>query len=389
MPGQNPPATVITRREQPVTWVNGNKQIIPLSRNLYSRGLILHLTVQPTVTAANNKPANVQLGDEWAVAQKIEVYANSSTLLFSAAGSDLKNLNRILLGHRPRLQPNLGDFQTANPALDSTLFIPYLNPRSRRPFDTLLPCPEFTDYRLEITWAAEATPGTAIVTGATGYTANPNIEVFQRLQTAPVDGSGKIILPQFFRRMLKTPVSLTGAQSDFPKQLNTGPIYRGIIFNVQDGSGNETHTRLTNVKVENGATTYKDVTYLAEQQYASQLNDINEEQMVFSNETLLADAVIAPNGNVISDVGAAFSQATLNQNFANIFGALTRGAAQSSGAVNQFADPLSWLWMDFCEDGYMSEGIDTTAVGDTFAHFITNNTTLINMFTQELVRIKR
>lgn len=341
------PATVITRREQPVTWVNGNKQVIPLSRNLFSRGVILELTATPTLTGVNNTVANTQLGDEWAVVSKLEIFVNSATLLFSCAGADLKRLLSIMYGHRPRIQQNLGDGSTANPVLDSTVYIPYLNPRSRRPFDTLLAAPQFTDYRLEVTWATEATPGTAINSAATAYTTNPNLNVWQRVQSAPVDANGNVLMPQFFRRMLKTPVVFAGANQDFPKQLNTGPIYRGLVLNQQNAGGTADSTGiLTNVRVDNGATVYKDIAFQVEQQW-SQFNwDIFEEE----------------------------------------FAASTGIWTQSNGAVNSKQLPQAWTFVDFCEDGYMSEAIDTQSVGDTFVHFNVNAATTVNMFTQELIR---
>lgn len=351
------PATVITRREQPVTWVNGNKQVIPLSKTLFSRGLILRKTEQLTLAAASNTVANTQYGDEWANVAKVEVFVNSATLLFSAAGSDLKSLARIMgganrplaQGHRPRIQTNLGDGATVNPSLDSTVYIPFVNPRSRRPLDTLLSCPEFSDYRLEVTFASEATPGTAINSAATGYTANPLIEVYQRVQSAPIDPkTGKVMLPPFYRRMLKTPVIFAAANSDFPQKLNTGPIYRGIVMNTLSG-GAESHTILTNVKVENGATTYVDQSAASLQAVNNSHWDINEEQ----------------------------------------FAASTGIWTQSKGGVSGNFDPLSWIFADFCEDGFMSEAIDTQATGDTFVHLNVNAACTVNLFTQELVRIAR
>lgn len=344
------PATVITRRQQPVTFVSAQKQSIPITRNLFIRGIYLHLTATPTLAGASNTVANTALGDEWGVVAKVEIIANSATVLFSCSGSDLKPISRImgsgfLAGHNPRIQQNLGDGATANPVLDSTVFIPFINPRSRRPFDTILFAAELSDLRLEITWA---TDWTSINTAATAWTTQPNINVYTREQSAPVDSNGKIILPQFYRRVLKTPNVFAGANPDFPKQLNTGPIYRGIILNITN-AGQETHTVLTNVKVSNGATTYIDQEYASLQAKANQDWDIMEFQ----------------------------------------FAAATGIWTQSNGAVSSKSDPLAWAFLDFCEDGYMSEAIDTQAVGDTFVNLNVNGACTVNFLTQELLRIAR
>jgi hypothetical protein len=345
------PATVITRRQQVVTFVAGNKQVVPLTKNLFVRGVFLRLTAQPTLTGANNTVANTALGDEWGCVTKVEIIANSATVLFSASGSDLKPLMRImgsgfLAGHNPRIQPNLGDGATANPVLDSTVFIPFINPRSRRPFDTLLFAAELSDFRLEVTFA---TDWTSINTAATAWTAQPQIEVYTREQSAPVGPNGKIILPQFYRRVLKTPLVFAGANPSFDKQLNTGPIYRGVVINVNNNTTQESATILTNVKVTNGATTYLDQAYNPLQAKINQDWDINEMQ----------------------------------------FAAATGIWTQSAGAVSPKAVPNAWAFVDFCEDGYMSEAIDTQAVGDTFMNFAMNAAGTVNMLTQELVRIAR
>lgn len=340
------PATVILRRQQPIIYVAGGKQIIPLTKNLFIRGILLHLTATPTLTAGNNSVANTGLGDEWAVISKIEIIANSATVLLSCSGSDLKPLSRIMGGHNPRIQTNLGDGATANPVLDSSIFIPFLNPRSRRPFDTILFANELSDLRMEVTFTAD---WTAINSAATAWTTQPAISVYTREQSAPVDPkTGNIILPNFYRRVLKTPIVFAGANPDFPKQLNTGPIYRGLVLNITN-AGSETHTVLTNVKVSNGATTYLDAEYQSIQAKSTQDWDIPEMQSV----------------------------------------AATGIWTQSAGAVSSKSDVLAWAFVDFCEDGFMSEAIDTQAVGDTFVNFNVNGACTVNVLTQELVRIAR
>lgn len=339
------PATVITRRQTPVIYAANAKQIVPLTKQLAWRCMYLRLTCQPTLTAANNTGANTQIGDEWGVISKIELIANGTTVLFSCAGSDLKNLSKILNGDFPRVQTNLADGVTANPSLDSTLKIPFINPRSRRPFDTLLFTGEMSDLRLEVTWADY----TKINSAATAWTTQPVLEVFTREQTLPTDANGNPILPAFYRRMLKLPFQISGANAAARYQLNTGPIYRGIVLNELNGTPAESHTVCTNVKVYSGATTFIDVTAAALYEFG------NSEAQIMPTE----------------------------------YGLSAGGFFQSTGQASASADPRSWRWLDFCEDGYMSEAIDTDSIGDTFIEFNVNAASTMQLFTQELLRIQR
>ena len=341
------PATTIWRRQQPVVYAAGTKTMIPVTRGLCFRYMALHLTATPTITGANNTVANTGLGDEWACVSKIELIANGTTVLFSAAGSDLKQLQKILLGQRPRVQPNLGDGATANPVLDSTVIIPFLNPKSRRPFDTLLYTGEMSDLRLEVTFTADAT---AINSAATGWTAQPVIEVFTREQTIPLDPTtGAPMLPNFYRRMLKIPFQISGANPAARYQLNTGPIYRGAILNVLSGALAESATILTNVKTFSGPTVFSDMTYNSLEAVGKELTNTPDDQAPLSTGIWI----------------------------------------QSAGEVSSKRVVQSWAFSDFCEDGYMSEALDTDSIGDTFFEFNVNAAATINIFTQELLRINR
>lgn len=339
------PVTVISRRQTPVTFASGAKQIVTLTRQLAYRYMTLRLTAQPTVAGASNTAANTKLGDEWGIIAKVELIANGTTTLFSCAGSDLKNLSRVLLGINPRISTNLADGATANPALDSTVVIPFLNPLSRRPMDTLLYTGEMTDLRLEVTWN---TDWTSINSAASAWTVQPSLEVYTREQTLPTDPSGNAILPNFYRRMLKIPVQISGANQAFRYQLNTGPIYRGLLLNELNGA-TESNTLLTNVKVFSGATQFVD----------------------------MAGPALYGYGNILPQ--ANFMQ----------FGAAAGGFFQSTGQASSSGNPQSWRWLDFCEDGYMSEALDTSAIGDTFIEFNVSGAANIQVFTQELLRIAR
>lgn len=347
------PATVITRRQQPVTFASGTKQVIQLTRGLAYREMWLHLTVQPTITAPNNTVANAALGDEWGCITKIELIANGTTTLFSLAGSDLRMMHSLMKGGGviPKVNNTLGDVTTANPSLDSTVVVPFLNPRSLRPFDTLLYTGEMSDLRLEITWAASFT---SINSAATAYTTNPLLEVYTREQTLPVDPtSGDPQLPQFYRRVLKIPFQISGANSAARYQLNTGPIYRGLVLTGLNGSLVETAGAFSNVKVFSGPTTFADI-----------------------GEPVLYDAGNW-KGNIPYDETKIFT--TLAQ----------VSVAQGKMEVSAARNPRAWYWLDFADDGYMTEALDTDSIGDTYLEFNTPAAATVNIITQELLRIQR
>lgn len=335
--GQGSPATVITRRQTSVTYSSNSKTTIQLTRGLLYREIFLRLTGAPTLTGANNTRANTQLGDEWGVVKKIELIANGTTILFSSAGSDLKNLMRILYGQRPRLLPQIGDGATANPSLDSTVVIPFWTPRSVRPMDTILHSGEMSDLRLEITWGSF----TDVNSAATAWTTNPTLEVGSIEQDATV-------LPNFLRRVLKIPVTIAAANSAFRYQLNTGPIYRGLILNALTTAPAEAAAQFSNVKVFSGPTTFMDISEPA--------------LYVWGNNRLRIPFEQEPN---------------------------TTNFAQTSGQQCSAAVPQSWYNIDFAMDGYLSEALDTEKLGDTFLEFNAANACTINIITQELLRINR
>lgn len=339
------PALVFWRRQTPITYAANTKQIVPISRGNMMRYIAFRLTCAPTLTGANNTVANTGLGDEWACVAKLELYINGTTLIFSASGSDLKMLQKEMLGQMPRRQQNLGDGATANPALDSTVIIPFLNPRSLRPMDTLLWTGEMSDFRVEVTFTADQT---AINSAATAWTTQPTIEVYTNEQSVPLDAAGNAILPGFYRRVLKIPQQIAGANAAARFQLNTGPIYRGFILNETSG-GNESHSVLTNVKVYSGGTQYLDMGAEPLQQIASQLNRISDDEFALSTGIWI----------------------------------------QSSGEVSSKRDLRGWRFVDFANDGYMSEAINTDNIGDLFIEYNVTGAATINLFTQELLPIIR
>jgi hypothetical protein len=332
------------------------------------------------------------LGDEWAIVSKVELIANGTTVLFSCAGSDLRPISRILKGGiSPKVSVNLGDGVTANPVLDSTVVIPFLNPRSTRPFDTLLYTGEMSDLRLEVTFTAD---WTAINASASAWTTNPQIEIYTREQTLPLDpGSGAPMLPNFYRRMLKVPITISAANSAFRYQLNTGPIYRGFILNGLSSSNVEGTGNFTNFKVFSGPTTFMDIAETVLYSAGNWKARIPFEQVCRDNPNILNNTGGTASATFATILAAAtYTQADLVaiQNALSELALINDQAYyQNHGDCSPTRVMGSWYWADMADDGYMTESLDTDSIGDTYLEFNTPGAANVNVFTQELLRINR
>ncbi len=313
------PQQVRWRKQQPVIYSgSGTKQIVPLSRGMVYRELYLRLTATPTILAAANTIAAVAKGDQWGVVKRIDVVANSSDILRSFSGEQLLYLNRMYYGTNPRVLPTLGDGATANPALDSTLIIPFWSPRSLKPMDTCLDSRELSDLRLEITWGTF----TDISSGATAWTGNPSIEVGS-LEAFDVDG------PFNLKRVNQIIVNAAGANTDFRVDVPVGPLYRQFLINTTTG-GNDTAGLITNFKIMSGTTVFFD-------QSESMIRDVSH----LRND--LPFPILRPTA-----AGIGYIPRFLN-----------------SAASNQDA----WYNLELVTDGYVTEAIDSYGLSELYFIF--------------------
>src|SRR4051794_26755465 len=85
-----PVPTPIYRKQSPSTQA---APLTKLNKTLVYRELALELSVQPTITIANNTAANTLLGDEWAALSNIQLTVNGSDVLRNFSGDDLWWLN--------------------------------------------------------------------------------------------------------------------------------------------------------------------------------------------------------------------------------------------------------------------------------------------------------
>lgn len=303
------PQTVLQRRQLTVDYQAGAKQSIKLERGLLYRELLLQLAGQLTCTAVNNSAANTKQGDEWAVVPTIELLANGSVTLWQMTGDELWYYNAFTYGVDPSITTAIGDGATLNPSFNSVLSIPLWSPDTWKPIDTLLDAPKLSDLRLDITWGTHL----SVNASATGFTVNPSIKIGTR-ECFNIDGSF------IQKRMVRQTRILGAAQANYRFDLAVGPMYRGFLINVKDGSGNDSATILQNLKVLSGPTTFYDQTYEMIR------------QMQFANKGM-------PR-------------------------ALTRRSSVSK--------PQAWSFVDLLLDGKHSESIDTYGFGEFALEFDVN-----------------
>ncbi len=286
-------ALVLTRKQQPVAYVAGQKQIVQLHKSMLYRELYLRLTGAPTLLAANNTVAKTKKGDEWACVQKIEIIVNSSDVIRSFSGDQLWQLNRMYYGCNPAVTPAIGDGATANPPFDSTLVIPFWSPRVIRPFDTAFDTAGVTDFRLEITWGLP----TDINADAAAFTTAPAIEIGSHEQDHPADPAAH---PRLLKRVVTQTLDVSGASGNFRFPLDVGPRYRGFLINVTTAAGVDTAGLATNFKLVSGSTTFVDVSEPMLYQANALRSDIGFPQLpvvatgIFSNAPIRVSAASNP-----------------------------------------------------------------------------------------------
>jgi hypothetical protein len=316
------------RKQQPVTYVSGAKQVIQLSRGMIYREMYLNLTCTPTLSAANNTIANAAKGDQWGVVKRIDIVANASDIIRSFTGEQLWFLNRFYYGFNPRVFSILGDGATANPVLDSTLIIPFWSPRSAKPMDTCLDSRELSDLRLEITWGTF----TDVNSAATAWTTNPQI-VVGSLEAFGIDG------PFNLARVTQVQVTPAGANTGLRVDLPVGPQYRGLLINTTTG-GNDTTGLVTNVKLISGTTVFYD-----------------------QSEGMIRDTFHLRN-----DLLFPFTRPT-----AAGIGFIPR--ALNSPANNQDA----WYGIELVTDGYTTEAIDTYGFSEFYLELALSAAATVNI----------
>lgn len=311
------------RRQGQINFVASSKQQLVLSRGNYYRELMLTLASTITIsTGAQNTAAAVQRGDFWGVIQKIEVVCNGTEVIRSISGVELWWFNAFNYRTYPQSSPGtLGDGSTATAiTYTGTLILPFWMPLAARPVDTMLDSSRLSELRLDITWGTAANVSTA----ATAVLSNTSLQV-DSLECFGLKN------PRFAGfRFFKQNFQPAGATAEFDAILGVGDLYRGFIINVTTTAGttdqnNTGAAGINNIKLISGQNTFRD----------------------YDEPTL----------RMWQRLRSSYTRAWTGSAYANPF----------RGTTTNVED--AWYFLDLCNDGYLTEGLDTAGYSELKLQF--------------------
>jgi hypothetical protein len=323
-------------RERQLAYVASSPVQGEIGRGGLLRELHLRLRQAPTVTAVANTAAGVQRGGGWGVIRRLELILDGGETLISLPGSALPFLAGHWSGHFPRLNPQLGDATTANPLLDETVVIPFLQPFASKPIDTVLDLRRRRLVELRVTWGTHLN----VHSGATAYTTAPTLDI-GALRSAPLDSdvAPDAVFTEWRRTLLEVPAPVTAAAQRV--ELSTGYMYRGAIFETLDAGDQESDV-LNALRIRSGSTTFLEALASAMRESARQRYGIQ--------------------------VGAASAVYSRGQN-----------------------DLDAWYLWDHVTDGRLQEAIDTMAFSEFFAELdvVGGANVVVNVYPTLLVPARR
>ena len=305
-----------------------NRVVSLLSRGMTYRELVLRLRGSVTFSAAaQNTAANLRRGDEWAIFDRIDLIANGADVIRTFSGPDLVQINRMLYGANRRVSAKLGDATNATvDDIDSTLTLPLWMPLAIRPLDTALDSNNLSDLRLEFQLGS-----------ATGLSAGTISTYGLKLDVGSYESFG--VDGKFTSsRMYKIQTVVPGANNQQQIQLPVTCVYRGFFINIANGSGNSaadnggtgfTTPALENVRLISGTTVFRDIP-------ARMLKDWQAQRLNFNREMVTAASSGVPVGGFVSNNRSALSSED------------------------------GWYFLDLCQDGFMSEGIDAAGLSELY-----------------------
>lgn len=239
-----------------VSFFDNTTQQFNLQRGQVYRSILLHLTGAPTVTAANNIPANLGRMEAWSLLKNIQIIIGSAVIR-SFSGDELSVMNKFLLGNRPKREATFGDGVTANPAFDRYLEIAFWHPRSVNPDATLLDARVISQLILQVqfgTW-------TDINSAATAWTTTPVLEIFQRYVFAAPDDKQSLQGPYHTWEHAPITTPYAGVTKNAQVQLPVGDIFRGFLINTPVGTPPvDTVGILNEFRWKSGSTVFADIT---------------------------------------------------------------------------------------------------------------------------------
>jgi hypothetical protein len=374
-------------RENTLPYVANSRQSVHLIRGGQKRDLALVVTGQPTITAANNTPANTLAGDELAFLRELKIYGNDGVPLKICNGLDLPFLTWMETGVWPQPAYQLGDGLTANPSFKTVIPLFFNSSRCFKPHDSSLDSGSYSDLVFELNLG----PHTDINAAATGWTTLPTFELISHEQR-PTDH------PWLRKRHYKLTQVVAGA-GNYRFQLDQGPTYRRFLVNTTV-AGVDTPSCFSNVKLSSGGRVKLDVsdTYLQQMPRFRMGAPFNSEgaSAVPAALTAETDAFGTARTGTIADVSAAFVQATLNNNFREladycnqlrslIVGTQRQGQPRISTQTNVNA----WYPLDLVTDSYIQDALDTEFVASNYLEFAVTSACTINLIVEVLEDLRK
>lgn len=308
------------------------KQSVTLGRGMILREVIL--TISGTITygsAAHNTPSTLGRGDEFSAIDRIDIVVNGTDAIRTFYGWQLKMIQRLLYGSVPRFAPELGDATQTTVQVRTSVIVPIWMPLSFKPMDTALDTSMLQDLRVDI--VPNALLGINKTNAPTAFSLTVDVSTAEsygvQLQAADC-------------RMWQISKAAE-ANSNLQIQLPPNALYRGLLVNVAD-SGLSTATDkapynlvsgaaqgVTNLKVRSGQHVFHDMNMLTQ-------SDWQRQRLGWMDQK-------------VQSVAASAALNLVSPNFLR----------QVKSAL---ADAEAWTFVDFCQDGYLGEGIDSVGLSE-------------------------
>lgn len=303
----------------------GQKLVFKLGKGHVYRALMLHLVGSLTWAAgASNAAATMGRGDEWSVIERVDVVLDGQEVIRSFSGNMLAMLNEFWFNNQTpfRTSAQMGDGATAAPTFDSTLIIPFWQPKSAKPMDTALDSRKYGNITVEITIGSSASVNTA----ANMTAVNATMELYS-YESFGLDAKFSDW------HVYSQEEDIAGATNRRDIQLNTGGMLRGLLINCADAfgaNGNDiaVGTSLDMVEIVSGGTVFWQMAPRVARDYEIQ-------RQGFPLQRVQTVAATSPQNALITN-------------------------SRRNTRHNQDG----WLYIDLCEDGYLGEAIDSYSLSE-------------------------
>jgi hypothetical protein len=328
--------------------IGGKSPAFKLPRGAVYRYLALRLRMNITIATANNTAALTLRGGEWSTLSDISLFSNSADVTRRYSGELLRARN-FINGIPTSIVNGLGDNSAtfnAGGNIDNTIVLPLWSlGDGKRPIDTALDSSVISDFRLETTCNALAScinPNITINSAALDVHATVHdVENDDPTQPNPYAPGGPFTsrLEQYLTTQVLT------AGSDYDQQLLVGPKYVGFFINALNTAAPavDSSAVISNVKIMSGSTIYYDrpwtVQNLVQNNYTMPGTAFLRDGVGVRNWT----AALAAAGG--AGLGSLYSQTPFM--FENLY--------------EQFG---AWSYINLCEDGLFTEGLDTNNWGE-------------------------